>query len=175
MYRHHWISCLIVITLLAGITSACETSSIGPMLSTQPINVALPFVETVHLPDQIHTGQPFTIEFKLSCAQNPDALRTPARPFPTVDLLRGSDSYGRYVVIRLFRDLSQASASSPVTDTVPYSISPLEAGDYSLEYYSVPSREQGGMTIRMDKLTGGVMDVDVVNGMLKTQTFTVVQ
>jgi hypothetical protein len=125
------------------------------------------------MPADIRAVEPFTIEFKLSWLLDPDALRSPARPFTGIDLVQGSNSTGRYIGVRPFRDRRQFLAASPVRDTVAYSIEAMAAGVVSLEYYGAARRDQGGLTISIDRRTGVIMNADLVVALLHKQVITV--
>jgi len=124
----------------------------------QPITVAMPYVEAVHFPAEIHAGQPFAIEFDLSCVQFPNALRSPARPFPDVDL-RYNDSNGPVSLgVLPWRDITYADSGNPLTTTVSLPIHGLAAGVHRLSYYAAATREDGGKIVQMDRLSGGPAD-----------------
>jgi hypothetical protein len=132
-----------------------------PFVEILPIIVALPFVEAVHFPAEIHAWQPFTVEFELSCAQNPDALRTPARPFDG-DVPYYSYRIGerRDLTLNVYRDVSQISSSNPTISHVTFELHPLIAGQYKLSYYSALTREEGGRQVTADRLSGRLMGED---------------
>jgi hypothetical protein len=143
-----------------------------------PITVALPYVEAVHLPAEIRAGQPFSITVDLSSVMDPDALRYPAWPAnqnhwtardPVVE--DGQTVYKYYAEFWPYRDLTQASATAPVQSSVTYTFDALPAGAHKLIYYSAPTQEQGGMGVRFDKLTHN--QLDSIPSSSKTMEFTV--
>jgi len=121
----------------------------------QPITVALPYVEAVHFPSEIHAWQPFTIEFELSCEQFPDALRSPARPFPGDDLAyEGNErEWYHFVGVVLLRDVTQINAAEPPHASVLFEIRGLSAGEHSVRFVSAQTRSEGGRQIQVDRLT----------------------
>lgn len=120
-----------------------------------PITVALPYVEAVQFPSEIHAGQPFTIEFELSCQQFPDALRSPARPFAPSDLGYGPNELEafHYVWVVLHRDAMQINATEPLRTKVSFDIRGLSAGEHSVGFLAARTRGEGGMQIQVDRLT----------------------
>jgi hypothetical protein len=151
------------IALLAGITG-CESTGYGDWgPASDVITVALPYVEAVHIPSEIHTGQSFTITVDISCDSNPGAMRSPARPFPTADN-RTSGHYsadGKLVyttVIKPYRDLTQVSSSLPVVSSVVYDFESFPAGEHKLYYISALTRGQGGLSISYDRQTQSEME-----------------
>ena len=159
MYKHTLIIGYFINLLLTG--GICGCTALGgqsdPLQLPDPITVALPYVEAVHFPAEIHAGQAFSIIVDLSSAANPLALRSPERPFPLADhgsyaaTFPGGIAEFYTVVIKPFRDPAQASNSLPVQASVTYDFDPIPAGEYTLRCYSAASREQGGMNITFDR------------------------
>jgi hypothetical protein len=136
--------------------AGCSRVAIAPLLQyppQQPITVALPYVEAVHIPAEIHAGQPFAIEFELSCEQFPDALRTPARPFAPTDLAYDySELYpSHFLSLVLYRDVSQIAAAQPLRTQVSFDISGLNAGEQNLSFGAARNRSEGGMQVLVDR------------------------
>jgi hypothetical protein len=145
--------------LLIGNVAGCLSSGVaetGRIAPPDLVTVALPFVEAIHVPAEIHAGQPFTISVDLSSKLNPAALRSPEHPFSR-DHFKDSYSnvtsegitYTYYAVIRPFRDLTQVSSSLPVLASVNYSFDPFPPGVYTLHYLSAPVREEGGANVQV--------------------------
>jgi len=126
----------------------------------QRITVAMPYVEAVHFPMGIHAGQRFAIEFDLSCVQFPNALRSPARPFPDVDL-RYDDSNGPMALyLYLWRDVTYADNGGPLTTTVSLPIEGLVAGVHRLSYTAAATREDGGKLVQINRYDGTPMEIN---------------
>jgi hypothetical protein len=176
MYKHTMlISCCVLLLLLTGFAACDTTTNTSPWGGPDLITVALPYVEAVHFPVEVHAGQPFVVTIDISSDLNPLALRSPARPFPTADF-RGGQYYTPgglpySMVIKPFRDLTQASASLPVITSVTYDLDPIPAGTYKLYYLGAASREQGGVNIAFDRQTQSEM-IDA-SKYIKTLEFTV--
>jgi len=114
----------------------------------------MPYVEAVHFPTEIHAGQPFAIEFDLSCVQFPNALRSPARPFPDVDLKYNDSNWPVSLGVLLWRDVTYADGGGPLTTTVSFAVVGLAAGVHRLTYYAAATREDGGKIVQMDRFSG---------------------
>jgi len=125
----------------------------GEIYPPVPITVVLPYVEAVHFPSEIHAGQPFTIEFDLSCEQFPNALRSPARPFPDLDQTYegGEQGFYKFVGVVLYRDPAQVDTTGPEHSTVSFDIMGLGAGEHILEFIAARTRSEGGMQIQVNK------------------------
>ena len=138
-------------SVLAG---GCGGGGVPPLPPPQPITVALPYVEAVHVPAEIHAGQPFAIVFDLSCEQSPNALWTPSRPFAPDDLLFAPSSASPHsICVVLYRDLAQINAEAPVASHVSFSIPGLSAGEHRLSYLTARTRQEGGLQMRVDRVT----------------------
>jgi hypothetical protein len=153
--------CIVYISLIllaAGNAAGCTASGGGtdkfpvPVLAT----VALPYVEAVHLPTEIHAGQAFTVTVDLSCDLNPAVLRSPAHPISRdhfIDSYYNITAQGRvdtyFAVIRPLRDPAQMSNSLPVVTSIAYTFDALPAGVHTLYYLSSPTCEQGGMSVQV--------------------------
>jgi hypothetical protein len=152
---------LLLMASLAGCQAGDSHTDRVPV--PDPINVALPFVEAVHIPAQIHAGQPFSITLDISCDLNPLALRSPERPFPAEDHWDGAqyNSTGGLeysATLKPFRDLTQASDSLPVQASVTYDLGPFPTGGHKLFYLSAAAREQGGTIVHYDRQQHGEME-----------------
>jgi hypothetical protein len=125
----------------------------GEIYPPVPITVVLPYVESVDFSSEIHAGQPFTIVFELSCEQFPEALRSPARPFPNLDQMYVGYEQGsyHYVGVVLFRDPAQINATEPLRTKVRFDVIGLSAGEHILGFYAARTRSEGGMQIQVNK------------------------
>jgi hypothetical protein len=117
--------------------------------------VAIPYVEAVHFPAEIHARQSFTVEFELSCAQSPEALRSPARPFAPSDLTYDNDELEpfHYVAVVLYRDVTQINASDPPRSKITFDIMGLSPGPHSVSFFAARTRSEGGMQIQIERKT----------------------
>jgi hypothetical protein len=171
--RLAWSLVLDLLTVLAVCASCGEQLSdpgFGPLPEYR--TVALPFVEAVHVPAEIHAGQPFDVEFQLSCAQNPDALRSVARPFAPHDVVYGNGPTGSKIIdICLYRDPASAGSSAALVTSVTFTIQGRPAGQYVIYYGSSLNREQGGMPIVVKMI--GHTPANSSESQLGQQSFTV--
>jgi len=156
MHKNTKAPILFAILLLSCSLPGCFRGSSNPPMyypPPVPLTLALPYVEEVHFPSEIHAGQWFTIEFDLSCEQLPNALRSPARPFPNLDQTYVGYEQGsyHYVGVVLYRDPGQIDNTGPVHSTVKFDVMGLSAGDHILEFYAARSRSEGGMQFQVDK------------------------
>jgi len=147
---------LFAFLLLACSLPGCFPGASNPPMHYPPpvpITVVLPYVESVHFPPEIHASQWFTIEFELSCQQFPDALRSPARPFPNLDqtYVGGGPGYYERVGVALYRDPAQINTTAPVHSTVSFDVMGLEEGQHKLDYIAARTRSEGGMQIQVVK------------------------
>jgi hypothetical protein len=169
-----------VLLLLLGGAAGCDPGGggTGRVDNQDPIPVALPYVEEVHLPAAIHAQQPFAITLDFSSAGNPLALRSPAHPFDAADHW----SYSAYnanevleytAVIQPFRDMRRVDSNLPVITSVTYNFDPLPAGICTLRYMSAATREQGGLIVNEN----GLIPAEMIDGSsnVRTLEFTVLR
>jgi hypothetical protein len=172
--------CCIPLLLMCGIAGCISSGASGTdkIYPPDPITVALPFVEAIHIPTEIHAGQPFTITVDFSSALNPTALRCPVWPpnrknwvARDLNVEGGQTVYKYYAEFWPYRDLTQASGNLPAQTSVAYNFEQLPAGVHTLRYFSAPSHEQGGMNIQFDRNTGSEIGFSPGTGM--SMEFTV--
>lgn len=155
MSRYRWILAICGAIAFTGPLPGCQSGSNPPGAYPPPvpITVALPYVEAVHFPSEVHAWQPFTIEFELSCAQYPDALRSLARPFAPSDLRYDNNELEpfHFVAVMLYRDVAQISEADPPLSKITFDIMGLSPGDHNISFFAARTRGEGGMQIQIEQ------------------------
>lgn len=180
LYVHLFLlSTIIGGTLLSqGCGNGTLTAGPEPGIIIDPITIALPYVEGVHLPADIHAGQPFTVSFEMSCEQNPNALRTPARPFQDdisygSQIISGVTVEGYSVGFNLYRDMSQSDTSNAIVTTIEFDVQGLSAGQHKLLFTAARTRAEGGKEIIINKRDGSWKSEEKTVDYIHNQEFTV--
>jgi hypothetical protein len=180
-YAH--LSLFISVISVAFLSQSCSNGTVttGPEsgIVIDPITIALPYVEAVNFPAEIHAGQAFDIQFQVSCVQNPDSLRIPARPFSGSDLRYTMHSVGDIVVndysiaCILYRDLAQVAISSPIVSSVSFNVKGLSAGQHRLHFMSASTHDEGGRELIVNKRDWTWVGVEMSAPYIHNQEFTV--
>jgi hypothetical protein len=177
------LSLFISVISVALLSQSCGNGTVttGPEsgIVIDPITVALPYVEAVHFPAEIHAGQAFDIQFDVSCMQNPNALRIPARPFSGSDLRYSMHSIGDSVVddysiaCILYRDLASVSSTNPIVSSVSFNVKGLSAGQHRLHFMSASTHDEGGRELSVNKRDWTWVGEEMTAPYIHNQEFTV--
>jgi hypothetical protein len=120
----------------------------APAPELPPLEVRLPYVEAVYLPDVIYAGEPFIVRFALSAPAHPQALLLPAPHIPVSEVqYLSEEGYSGSLFLAPWRADPPAGQaySARSYSTLDYTVCVQAGGRYHLQYWGADARGHGGL------------------------------